>query len=236
MPDNATFCPNCGKSRQARQLQYRPVTQNIPFQHSPYASSPPRRDSNLPLVLIAIVAVVIVIVPVLLLTFMIPVITESGASHAIKYTSNDFYNSSSGTMILNESDMGSDWANLSNPTDVPAPTGYMLDDYQVSFNKSSNGGWIDVTVSVFRYGSIYDARDDLWHHRFTMSAFADIKDEDVGDVSYFWTNNITYSLAFIEGNVIVGVRLVNNTPYPIDGEAMIKEIGNKQAEKIVSSW
>lgn len=184
--------------------------------------------------MIAIVAVVVVIVPVFLVMFMIPVITENVASHAIKYASNDFYNSSSGTMILNESDMGSDWTNVSNPTDVPAPTGYMLDGYRVSFNKSSNGGWIDVTVSVYRYNSIYDARDDHWHHKVIMSALADIKDEDVGDVSYFWTNNNTYSLAFIEGNVIVGVKLVNNTSYSIDGEAMIKEIGNKQAEKIIS--
>lgn len=210
------------------------MTPNIPVQYPSYTSSPPRRDSNLPLVLIAIVAVVVVIVPVLLVMFMIPVITENGASHAIKYTSNDFYNSSSGTMILNESDMGSDWANVSNPTDVPAPTGYILDDDRASFNKSSNGGWIDVTISVYRYDSIYDARDDHWHHKSIISALADIKDEDVGDISYFWTNNVTYSLAFIEGNVIVGVKLVNNTPYLIDGEAMIKEIGNKQAEKIIS--
>ena len=138
-------------------------------------------------------------------------------------------------MILNESDMGSDWTNASNPTDVPAPTGYMLDDDRVSFNKSSNGSWIEVTVYIYRYDSIYDAREDHWHNKLTTSAFADIKDEDVGDVSYFWTNNnITYSLAFIEGNVIVGVKLVINTPYSIDGEAMIREIGNKQAEKIVS--
>jgi hypothetical protein len=99
----------------------------------------------------------------------------------------------------------------------------------------SNGGRIDATIYVYGYDSIYDAREDRWRNRFTTSAFSDIKDEDVGDVSYFWTNNITYSLAFIKGNVIVGVKLVNNTPDVIDGEAIIKEIGSKQAEKI-TNW
>ncbi|MDW5564228.1 MAG: zinc ribbon domain-containing protein [Methanomassiliicoccus sp.] len=224
MLDDANFCPNCGKSRQARGFQY-----------PTYASSPPRRDSNLPLVLIAIVAVVVVIIPIILMIFMIPVITENASSHAIKYTSDDFYNSSSGTLILNESDMGSEWTNTSDPSDVRSPGGYILDYYRASFNKSSNGGWINVTIYVYRYDAIYDARDDHWHNKIVASSVADLKDEDIGDVSYFWTNNnLTYSLAFVKGNVIVGVKLVDGSSHSIDGEEMIKEIANKQADKITS--